>query len=103
VTFPYGGTTVTVQRASYDRFNDPTYTDHHQIADAIHWPRSSVEEGLVVTDHRGMVVPLGSDVLPTDRIKIGEDVYQVKGNPEEWQHPLTGWAPGMELFLERVR
>lgn len=102
MTFPYGGVSVTVQRASYDRYNDPTYTDHHDIPNAFVYSVSSVESGLAVTDRRAMIVPSGSDVQPTDRIKVGTVIFQVKGLPEDWVHPLTGWAPGMEVSLERV-
>jgi len=104
VTLPlsHGGVTITVQRATFDRFNDATYTDHHDIAGCIDYPQDSTEVDSAVTDRRVVLVPHASDILPTDRVKLGTLVYQVQALPKDWTDPFTGWQPGMQVVLERV-
>lgn len=93
---------VTVQRASFNRFNDAAYVDHHTISDCIEYPTGSTEQDMAVTDSRTLLVPSGSDIVPTDRIRLNGLLYQVEGLPMDWEDPLTGWRPGMQVRLERV-
>lgn len=99
---PTGGISVVVQRATYDRFNDATYIDSHTITGCLEYPTGSTEVNMAITDRRTLLVPPGSDIVPTDRIKLGTLLYQVDGLPTDWTDPFTGWSPGMELRLERV-
>lgn len=100
---PYGGITVTVQRATVDRFNDKVYADHHTIDGCLEYPTGSDEQGgVTVTDRRTLLVPSGSDVVPSDRIKLGGVPFQVDGLPTDWVDPFTGWSPGMSVSLMRV-
>ena len=46
--------------------------------------------------------PPGVDVLPTDRMEVRGEVYEVEGEVGEWRSPLTGWEPGVEVALRRV-
>lgn len=46
--------------------------------------------------------PPGVDVLPTDRLEVRGDVYEVVGEVGEWRSPFTGWEPGVEVALRRV-
>lgn len=98
----FGGETITVQRATFDRYNDATYVDHHTVSGVIQWPTGSVEGEMSVSDDRTLLAPPGSDIVPTDRVKLGGLTYQVKGLPTDWNNPFTGWAPGIEVRLERV-
>lgn len=127
IPLPFGGVRITVQRTTFDKLNDPTYTDHHQIDGCVEFAGTSVtgrgsksgtEDSNVVTDSRTLYAPSGSDILATDRILIhplGVDLipandratrrtnaYQVDGRPTDWTHGLTGWRPGMELVLRRI-
>jgi hypothetical protein len=129
IPLPFGGVRITVQRTTYDKLNDPTYTDHHQIDGCVEFAGTSVtgrgtrsgsEDANVVTDSRTLYAPTGSDILDSDRLLIhppGMDLiptegigkvirrshaYQVDGRPVDWTHGLTGWQPGMELVLKRV-
>jgi hypothetical protein len=104
VTLPlaYGGITVTVQRATIDRYNDATYADSHAIAGCIEYPNGSTEVESAVTDNRTLLTPTGSDIVPTDRIRLGGLLYQVDGLPKDWVDPITGWSPGMQVSLRRV-
>lgn len=93
---------MTVQRASFDKYNDATYVDHHVIDGCLEYPTSSSEDDRAVTDSRTLLVPSGSDVTPMDRIRMKGLLYQVYGLPMDWVDPFTGWAPGMQVILERV-
>jgi hypothetical protein len=46
--------------------------------------------------------PPSADVLPTDRMEIRGEVYEVVGEVGEWRSPFTGWEPGVEVALRRV-
>lgn len=98
----HGGITITVQRATFSRFNDATYADHHTIPGCIEYPQESTEVDMAVTDARIVLVPHASDILATDRIRLGGLDYQVQGLPKDWTDPFTGWEPGMQVSLVRV-
>ena len=95
-------TTITIQRATFDRFNDATYTDHHDVTGCIEYPTASTEADMAVTDRREVLAPTGADVLATDRVKMDGLIYQVIGKPKDWIDPFTGWTPGVQISLERV-
>ncbi|MEV1331127.1 hypothetical protein AB0J20_16295 [Micromonospora costi] len=42
------------------------------------------------------------DVLPTDRLEVRGQVFDVVGEVGVWRSPLTGWEPGVEVALRRV-
>lgn len=46
--------------------------------------------------------PSGADVLPTDRVEVRGQVYEVEGEVGVWRSPFTGWEPGVEVALKRV-
>ena len=41
-------------------------------------------------------------VSPRDRVTVRGLVYQVKGDPQVWVNPFTGWHPGGVINLERT-
>lgn len=118
--FPYGGISVTIERPSFDRFNDATYTPSHVIEDCVEYPSGSTEgsPNVGITDARTLLAPSGSDILATDRVVFHDPgsadppavgtperraaTYQVVGRPKDWEHAITGWTPGMTVELERV-
>ncbi len=125
IPLPFQGVRVTVQHTLTDEFNDPTYTDAFQVDGCLEFPGFSArggqrgqEESGVVTDQRTLFMPPDSpEVGPTDRIIIHppgvltippnsplrrSNAYQVLGRPMEWVHAMTGWAPGIEVSLQRV-
>ena len=115
---PYGGITITVVRPTYDRFNDATWNDHHDIENCIEYPASTSEGDAktAVRDVRTLVLPSHSDLLPIDRVVLWERVapakptgelrkastYSVIGLPKDWVHHMTGWAPGMTAEIVKV-
>lgn len=118
--FPYGGITITIERPTFDRYNDATYAEHHTIENCSEYPATS-DEGVMntgVTDVRSLLAPSGSDIQPTDRVVLHAPdsstpppagsaarraaTYQVLGRPKDWVHAMTGWAPGMSVVLQKV-
>lgn len=110
MTFAYG-TAVTVRRGSPGGFNaygDPVSgsTTDTVVAGCAVAPRYSTEptergrQGVVV----GLTVyaPAGTDIVSTDRILIAGVEYTIDGQPAEWSHPMTGWAPGLEVAITRA-
>lgn len=41
-------------------------------------------------------------IRPSDQVRIDGEIYEIDGEPGNWQHPMTGWKPGVELNLRRV-
>lgn len=58
--------------------------------------RNSVESDFDV------IVAAGTDVLPTDRLRIRGLVCEVQGRPFDWLNPFTGWQPGMVVKAKIV-
>lgn len=104
------GKTVTILRAG------PPTRDAHgnkvpgadvptQVVGCAVWPRSSSEN----TNGRDQVIiglsvvmPYGTDVTATDRIKVGDVIYDIDGEPGVHDSPLTGSRMGVEVALTRV-
>lgn len=68
----------------------------------------SVQPGATVEDRQNrdsvliaftVYVPAGSDVLATDRIRIGSAVFEIDGEPERWETGLS--VDHVKLFLRR--
>lgn len=130
IPLAHGGERVLVQRTTYDRFNDPTYTDHHYIDGVAIFTGFStsgrispnVETGNELMSSLTLYAPPHSDITAYDRIiRVPkgmttvppesdvqgkairkENAFQVLGNPMDWVNTLTGWAPGMEVALRRI-
>lgn len=117
--FPYGGITVTVERPTFDRFNDAVYTAHHTIDGCVEYPATSdeVAQNVGISDVRSLLAPAGSDIEATDRVVLHDPgsptpptndtlrraaTYQVLGKPKDWTHAMTGWRPGMSVVIQKV-
>lgn len=107
--FPFG-VTVKVNRASRNKFGDITRVYHHSIDGCALAPRYSTE----ATDNRSSVIIGFSLFGPTqtgnNRVFADDEIetpdglkFNVIGEAADWHNPLTGWAPGFEAALERVK
>ena len=106
-------TTVTVVRhGGRDEHGDPLPGTEHTVDDCMIAPRRFVGvtsesddrgEGLIVG--LTLFAPFGADITAADQIRIAEaawaGLYDVVGEPGQWESPFTGWQPGMEVALTR--
>lgn len=107
------GETVTVHRpGGVDRWGQRLPGTRHTISGCGFGPsrgpgRASSEE---VTEQANRVVTglimyaaHGADVGALDVVERADGTrWHVLGDPDRWSSPLTGWAAGVEVALERV-
>ena len=109
--FPYGETAVILRAPLVDAGygNQERDWDNATPTESPGWafaPRPGDET--TTSDSPSVIVgltgygPPGADVLPTDRLEVRGDVYEVEGEVGEWRSPFTGWEPGVEVALRRV-
>jgi hypothetical protein len=107
--FPFGRT-VSVFRERRNAVGDVDQVDRFELDAVSIAPRVSNEFG---TDSRNAVVTTGLTMLVSDpveagritpqhRVEVDGVVYRVQGSPARWSSPLTGWAPGTQVELDRV-
>lgn len=80
------------------------------IAGAFSAPRdAAVAAGSEILDtgRQGVIVgltlyaPAGTDLLHTDQVLVDGIVYEIDGEVATWEHPKTGWRPGIVAALRR--
>lgn len=65
-------------------------------------------QGEVTDGREGVIIgwtvyaPAGSDIEPTDRLRIRDVDHEVDGDPGEWRSPFTGTRKGLEIRTRRV-
>lgn len=113
------GDTITVIRQTPGTINDlgqevpgePNEFDIHNCAvspSAGVGGAASSQEDVYARDvltHKALVYMTADApaVLATDRVRYRGQEYAVDGSPAEWHSPLTGWYPGRQISLLRVR
>lgn len=103
------GISVTIERGGgRDQYGDPTPSVEHVVADCAVEPRVSTEldnRATTVIVGLTLMCPFGSDIVPTDRIRIDvapwKGRYDVQGEPGHYRHPWTGWEAGTVVALTR--
>jgi hypothetical protein len=104
------GETVVIVRTSpggSDPYGDPiedTVTET-PVEDCSIWPGASSEQGTTGRDSAvaDLIVsmPSGTDIRRTDQVRARGVLWDVAGDPFDWLNPFTGWAPGIEVHLNR--
>jgi hypothetical protein len=56
----------------------------------------------VVTQGLTMYAPAGHGLTARHRVEVAGVVYQVQGEPGSWRSPLTDWAAGDQIELDRT-
>jgi hypothetical protein len=98
-----GNETVTVIRPpGRDPFGDPLpgTTVEFDVGGCLFAPGPSRELGFAanqVTSDGTIYAPPGTDVNPTDRVRVRDAVYSVVGEPQDW-----GAGVGVVIVLRRV-
>lgn len=82
-------TVVVIREPKVDRLDDPAVGPpaQHDIDGCAVLPRSSQEEGKgwVILDGRLIIAPYGADVLATDRVEVDGKVWDVDGEPGDYE------------------
>lgn len=50
-----------------------------------------------------VLLPPGTAIAATDRVRLYGQVWDVTGEPAVWSSPLTGTQPGVQVVLRRTR
>jgi hypothetical protein len=46
--------------------------------------------------------PAGVEILPTDRLEVRGEAYEVVGDPADWRSPYSGTQAGLVVNVKRV-
>ena len=99
-----GVRTLTVVRApKVDRLSTPSTDEppEHDVEGCAVLPRTSFEEGKgwVVVAGRMVIAPHGSDILSTDQVRVDGKVWEVDGEPGDYEN-RRGKPKAMILYLK---
>lgn len=102
MTFPFGKTVTVIPQTVDVRTGDRTPGAPVMYDGVACWQTPGVEttggEQTVVWDLT-CLFPVGAAVSVTDRVEVDGQMYEVVGQPIQWQSALTGWKPGVEIHL----
>jgi len=100
-----GSRTITVVRKpKVDRLATDTGTaTEHDIEGCAVLPRTSLEEGKgwVIVDGRTVIAPFGSDVLSGDRVEVDGKIWDVDGEPGDYEDK-RGKGKATIFYLKRL-
>jgi hypothetical protein len=85
--------------------NDEWSTVETDVAGCAVWPRGSSElvQGRdTVIVGLAILLPAGTAVAASDRLRVRGDLYEVDGQPGSWQSPFSGLSAGVQVALTRV-
>lgn len=93
-----------VREPKVDRLSDPAQgpAAEHDIEGCAILPRSSNEEGKgwVIVEGRMVIAPYGSDVLGTDKVRVDGELWDVDGEPGDYEN-RRGKPKAMIFYLKR--
>ena len=108
--FPFGVTLTVYPQGTQDRWGDTTRGTPFDVPGCAVWPIQSNEPdstaGRTATATTlGVLGPWGTTIPATAQVEVPGYTgrWQVAGDQGTWTHPMTGWKPGTELRLERVK
>lgn len=92
-----------------DQYGDPvpSNTIETELRGAFVAPRMSDE--IQTRSRAGVAVgltlfaPAGTDLRFTDQVRVDGEVFEVDGEVARWEHPGSGWAPGITAALKRAQ
>jgi hypothetical protein len=108
--------TITVRRpsgpAATGPRGDPLPYTTHTVTGCVFAPNVSTGENVsaenvyrrdTVSTGLALYAPPDADIIPIDRIvRADGTVWEVEGEPGDWQTPWTGWHPGKVVAVKRV-
>jgi hypothetical protein len=98
-------TLVRRTKGAPDALGNDTWTTSASTVQGVYVPGTSVEQiqardSLVV--QASVLLPAGTDLRHLDSVVIDGTTFDVDGEPIDWEHPLTGWRPGVQVNLRRA-
>lgn len=104
---PYGVTVTRLRPPATDDYGDPLpgSTGELDIPGCVVWPRGSSETNdasNTVIVGLELLAPAGTDLVPTDKVRVRGDVYDIDGDVGEWTSPFTGTSAGLQVALKKV-
>lgn len=103
--FPQDVTLITRTKSGTDTFGNDTYTETLSTIKGAVAPAVSTEvtaAGETVTTHPTLYAPPGTTITSIDAVQIDGLQYEVDGEPEVWNSPMTGEQFGIAAHLQRV-
>lgn len=85
--------------------NDSWALRYETVPGAMVWERGSQEltgQRDTVVEGLSALLPAGTAVAATDRVRVRGVEYEVDGAPVTWRSPLTGYDGGVQVTLTRV-
>lgn len=113
MTWPAGITVAVLRSGGENAEGDALPGTVHPIGPCVVQPRGdrgvsaeNNDRGQQVTEGLLLLVPVGADVLSTDRVRIDDarwaGTYDVLGRPVPLSSPFSGWSPGKSVALQAV-
>lgn len=105
------GETVTIVRrgavTGQDTYGNDVYaaageTDVPGCAVAVSSSSEDVTARDQVSSSATVWPPHGTDIRPTDQMRVRGVLYDVQGTPGDWRSPFTGIAAPLQVELSRV-
>jgi hypothetical protein len=86
-----------------DPYGDPQYKETHTEWKGAFSLTDTVEKAdgtRQVTDQPNVLLPPAASVDSNSTVTVRGRDWQVKGTPQVWHSPLTGWDAGIKIMLE---
>lgn len=104
VTFPFGREIGLIRRTKLptpDAYGDDQYTVTEETVRGAYSPAGSAEaKGTGVVTQPTVYLPPGLAPLTfNDAVRVDGVIYEIDGDPMDWQNPFTGHKPGIEVRL----
>lgn len=64
---------------------------------------TTTEDRTSTTTAMSLYAAPGVDVLPQDRIRARSGLWDVEGEVADWKNAFTGWNPGVEFRIRKVK
>ena len=95
--------TMTERGTTYPDWSEDKVTTVNITNCCITWKATNMStDGRVlgISDTKVLYAPLDADIKAGDRVKQGEETYEIEGTPEDWNSP-TGALNHYEITLKR--
>ena len=104
--FPEPATIISRTVTGQDGDGNDVYTESQLLTSGVFAPEGFTEliqgQDTVIANPTFYLSDGAPVPLPTDRLIVRGDTFEIDGQPQEFANPFTGSRPGAVLRLERV-